>query len=460
MINTQYKVYMTPRNGLTTYGSEIDVSDRVSFDGVSNIRRAIDADDYDIGVYSYDDLEIKALNFDGYFNDEQDVRSIFKFGRDLTKVRVVFSQTEIDENSETETTTITFRGLINEEASRLNTETNQIFFKVLSLDSVLRNTQVSGGTISEGMSASQAFEAILDVPKITAVLGVDAANINPGTDFTVSVGSDFDNNTVREALNKLLLASNSVMLIDSSQDIIIRDRAEDDDTSIKNLYGPFDIYGRQNVSKLLDYNTGRHRMFTSIVINGIEKTDSAYAQAFGYRQKSTDLGFLDDNVDGGDIAIAEVAQGLLDEFKTPKLECKIEVKTKYVKDVDLLHRVALNWPLRIKPATTSSFFPVIGVTKIADTSSPLPLTYGPISIPPNVAWKVIERVDNPKNFDTTLKLRQAGTSLEDGYFNFPGSSIIGYAVIGVATIGGTGDSADTWNPSVIGAARVGSTEIA
>ncbi len=443
---TFYRVYMTPRSGRVTYGDEIDVSDYIRFDGLPSIKRSIDSTDFEIGVYSYDDLTLKALNVDGYFNDEYDSRSIFPFGRDRTKVRIVFSNTDED--------TIVFRGLINEEATKLDPFGDQISFRVLSLDSVIRNTKVSSGAISNGTLAEAAIESILNVPTITSVLTFDASNINVDQNFAVEDGSEFDNKSTREVLNQLLLASNSVMLINDDQEIIIQSREADQVNDIFNLYGPFDIQQRTNIIRITNYNSGRHRMFTAVKVNSTEVADEDYITDYGYRQKKMTLGF----VTSGSVA-STIASRLMREFKVSKFELTVECPTYVVRDVELLDRVSFNYPLRVKPIA-GKFLPIIGSTTIGDAEMPLPDTFGSLSIDPSIAFKVVEISENPKEFETTLKLRQIGVSLDDGQFNTPESCILGFAKIGDGVICAGGSVCDKYTPAIVGGGQIGCSEVA
>lgn len=445
-MSTVYQVFLTPKVGLMEYGDEIDITDYVKFDGLPTIRRSIDSTDFAIGVYSYDDLSIRCINLNGYFNDEFDTRSIFKFKRDKALVRVVFQNSDGD--------TIVFKGLINDEATQADAEADDIVFRVLSLDSAIRTTKVSGGVVVTGAMVSDAIFAVLNVPEITAVLGISQLNINPDFDFEIEDGSVFDNETTRDVLNQLLFASNSVMLIDADDNVIIRDRSEDDTADPLNIYGPYDLRMRTNMIRLTNYNPGKHRRFTAIKVNDTEVSDDAFIEDYGYRQKKMEIPFVTTE------ALAEaIAQRILDEFKVNKIECNVEVPTYVARGVDLLDRVSLDYSLRIKPQA-GKFLPVIGSTVIGDTEAPLPDTFGSLSVNPNIRFKVIEIRENPKDFETILKLRQTGTNFEDGYFDEPGSCIIGFARVGEGTICAGGSSCDTFEVANIGAAQVGCTLIA
>jgi hypothetical protein len=443
---TYYKVYLTPRNGRITYGDEIEITDYVKLDGLPTITREVDATDYEMGVYKYDDLTLNVVNIDGYFNDEFDSRSIFAFGRDRAKIRVEFCNTDGD--------TIVFRGLLNEEGTRLDPEADDISFRCLSRDSVIRNTKVSGGTIANGASCKTALVAILSATDITSVLNVSSANINPSLNFTIDLGSKFDNKSTRTVLNSLLLASNSIMLIDSDDNVIVRDRSEDTTRDILNLYGPFDIQQRTNIIRLTTVNSGMHRMFTAFRVNDTEESSLGYLTDYGYRQKAIDLNFVTDPDTESDIA-----SELLEEFKVAKMECTVQVPTYVARASQLFDRVSLNYPLRVKPVE-GKFLPVIGSTKIGDTEMPLPYTFGSLSIDPNVAFKIIGISENPKEFTTLLKLRQSGSDFAGGYYAQPTSCIIGYARVGEGLICAGGTECDQFTRSVIGAAQIGCTEIA
>lgn len=445
---TRYRVYMTPRVSQYGYGTEIEVTDHITFDGINQIKRAIDSQDYEIGVYFYGDLELIGSNDNGYFNDETDLRSVFyPFSRDLAKARVVFENTAGD--------TITYYGLVQDAATRVDALNETVTFRVLSLDSIINTTQIAGGTVASGINVKTAILAILNQAAISSVLTILEANINPEVIFTIDLGDAFDDTQTQDALNQLLVASNSIMKITSSGVVTITSRAANNVAAL-NLYGPYDELRRQNVINIQNYNSGLQRMFTSVAITdgtgAVTVFDNiALAQTYGYNQSAIEFDFLSD---AGNIAL--VGKAILAEFSSPKVEMEIEVPTSIAKNLDLMDLISVNWPLRVTP-TIGKMMPVIGTAVIGNSAYPLPNKNGSLYVLPNVAFKIIEIDQDPNTFTTILKLRQIGSTLSDGYFNVPTSSIIGFAVIGQAKIGGTGSTDAQWNPSVLGAARVGST---
>lgn len=456
----KYQVFFTPliNADSSMYGDEIDVTDHIRYTGVGTIRRSIDSSDYDVGVFTFSDLELTALNVDGFFN-EMDYRSIFSTLRDRCKVRIVFNEIQTVRNiegtvlSEDTLSSVTFRGMINEEATRLDITNDTIRFKVLSRDSVLRTTKISGGAVIDGDLFSEALFQILNTPKVTAVLNISALNITPDLDLEIDDASFFNDKSIKESLDVLLFASNSCMLINDSGDVTIRSRIQDESSDVLNLFGKNDIHYRENIIDITSYNSGKQRMFTSFLVNDEEFSNVAFVQAFGFRQKEVTFDFITDP-----LKIQTIAAQLVDEWKTPKVELNVKVPTAIAKSVQLLDRVSLNNPFRLRTAP-GTFLPIIGITKIGETDQPLPWTFGSVEILPRVKFKVIEIEDNVENFTSILKLRQTGKDIGDGVFDEPGSCIIGFAVIGDGIICSGGDPCNAFNPANIGSAQIGCTVI-
>lgn len=445
-MSVRYRVYFTPLASSGVYGDEVEVTDYVKDGNAGTIRRGLDSTDFDFGGFFYDDLQMTLLNVNGIFNDENDFRSIFPYSRDRTKVRVEYTDSEGD--------TIVFNGLISEEATRIDASADTITVRILSPDSVMRNVRVAGGTITNGSTFAAAMGAILNQPEITVVLDYDVANINPPQNYTIDDGSQLEGKSVREAMNQLLVLSNAVMFVNEDNEIIVTDRDEDEDTELLALYGPYDLKRRQNIIDIKNYNQGKHRMFTAVKVNDTEYANDGYVDQFGYRQKRISAPFITNSA-----TEATLAEALVSEFKTPKIELEVTVPTKVARGVKLLQRVSIDSPLRIK-AIEDKFLPIVGQAEIGDDTTPLPNKYGSIAIGPEMGFKIIEIKEDPRTFTTTLKLRQIGTDTGDGFFTTSDCALIGYSVIGVSTICGTGDPADTFNPSVIGAAQVGYTRTA
>ena len=439
----QYKIYFTPRTGETSYGTEIEVSAKIIDTGVSTMKRSIDAGDYDIGVFYFGDVNIKAQNIDGLFSSEFDNRSIFTYSRDLTKVRVEYN----DKNGSVDV----FNGLIDDKATKENFTSEIITFRALSFDSVIRTVRVSANTVSNGNLASQAFKSLLDKTQITSVLTFDETKINPANDITIDDGSKFDNITTKDAISKLLLATNSVFIIDSNNKMVISSR-DHEFTSITTLYGPYSKLGRQNILSLKKYNDGKQRQFTVVKVGEQTSLQQSYVDNFGYRQKTINsLDFITNTV-----TQKSIGDKLVDEFKFPKIELEVELETSFAKNFELLDWVNIDYPLRIVPS--DKFLPVIDSCKIGDTSKALPREYGSSRISYQTTFKVIEIKENVKSLTTIVKLRQTGKDLSDGYIDYSLISIVGISKIDISQIAsGTQVLGESQN---IGRAIIGTTQSA
>lgn len=401
-MSVRYRAYLTPRVNLEEYGVEIDVSNYVRGDNIGSITRSIDSSEYNIGVFTYNDMKIVMDNSKGLFNDENDSRSMFPYSRDQAKVRIVFDADEGD-------TSTTFRGMIADESTRLDPTTDDISFRLVGRDSVLNKSRVASGTVTDGMTFQNALIAILNSSEITRVLGFDAGNIDVDYNGVVDVASAFTGKTKKEAVNELLAASNSVMLLDEDDNMIVRSRDEDTVNEPLVLYGPGDIHQRENITDLPDYNTGLHRLFNQIKVNDTLVEDSTSITTYGARKKE----FTFDWITAGATCTA-VATAILNTFRYLKTELTVELRTKVARNYDLLDRVSIDYPLIRRPA--GDFFPVCGITPCGDVDSPTPFVSGSVIIDPSVAFKIIEIVEDPKQFLTQLKCRVIGTGTSDGVF--------------------------------------------
>lgn len=398
-----YRVLFTVLENDNTYGATIDVTQDIDLsDFISSfgsIKREVDNGDYDFGIFTFGNLTMNAINFDRKFNTEHDALSVFPYLRDRTKVEIEFR----DEN---DTAKSRFKGLINDDATRQNIESNSVRFVVSSLDSILRQVKVPPGAIPSGDTFQTAIRKILNVPEITSVMTYVEGNITPALNLTIDDGEVFSSVSASDALNNLLLASNSILYIDSTDTVFVKPRTVGGATY--NLYGRGDMYGRDNILNIKSYNNGLHRARSSLKVNSdTVVTSDPWVSYYGFRQKSVSFDFIT-NTEKKE----QIGQALLDEFKVPKSEMEVEVLTKDVEDIELLDTVKVNFPYQVFP--TEESVPLCGQVT---TPFNLPKTVGSIRILPIVKWKVIGIDERPRSFTTTLKLRQAGTQSHDGVFS-------------------------------------------
>lgn len=402
-----HRVLFTPLIYENVYGDAVDVTQDIDItdfiSSIGTIRQEIDNGDDDFGIFTFGNISLTAINHHGKFNDQNwNGISIFPYRRDRTKVEIEFRDKENAASTR-------FVGLINDDATRHNLRDDTVSFTVLSLDSILRQVRVSPGSIVDGDLFSLAIKKVLNVPDITATIDYSAANVSVDLDLTIDSGETFSNKTASEALNDLLLASNSILYVDFGGTVYVKPRTES--ATIFYLHGRGDPYGRNSILEITDYNDGLQRAFSSIKLSDqTTRTSDAWVTAYGFRQKSVSFDFITDTDKE-----EQIGDRLLREFVVPKAELKVKVRSEDVAGIELLDLVSVNYPRMIFPDAEYGEIPMFGTAEFG--TARFPVEYGSFEIDANIKWKVIGIDNQPEAFTTTLKLRQAGDETGGGYFD-------------------------------------------
>jgi len=441
-----YQVLITPLVSKGVYGTVTDVSKDIVLDdfikdkGISTIKREVDNGDFDFGVFVFDSINLTALNLDGKFSDPDDTRSLFKYSRDKAKITINFF------NGITNTPDSSFRGLIDDRASKINFGKNEVKLKILSNDSIINRVKIPAGAITNATLVSSAIKTILQLTDIVAVLNYSASNINVQNDYIIDDGSFFDNKTVKKGLDKLLSVSNSILLVEKDTDNMIVRSRDFTTGDVFNFYGHGDVFGRENILDIKNYNTGLQRAFNTITIGAISKSNAGAIDTFGDNPKTLDFGFITNP-----ITEAVIATDILDNWKIPKTELEILCKTSDVKDLKFFDLASVDYPYRIKPYGDNKL-PVYGSSKYG--TAVYPYVFGNLKIKDNKAFKVIGIKENPKTLLTMVKLRQTGKDISDGYYSQIGS-FYGSAIYGLNVYQPDADRIDPNIKSHYGAAKFG-----
>lgn len=419
MFNVRYQVLLTPLIEKNTYGDviditqDVDISDFIKDKGIGKIKNDINNGDYEFGIFSYSDVTITFFNEDGRFNDESGGSKYFKYRRDLAKVQINF----IDENSNV---TSSFLGLFNEESARQDFNKGLLKAKVLSLASIFNKVRVPAGLISNETLFSDAILNILNLSDIKAVLNISADNVNVALDLEIDSGIEFDNKSAKKALNDLLLVSNSILYIDRSNNVIVKDRSSTS-TIFKRFYAGNERLGRENILSLKKYNNGYQRLFNSITINGYNLENNISVNRYGLRSKDISLSFVTSQ-----ITYNQISNVILKEFSSPRYELEITVLSKDAKDVNILDEVIVDYDNTVQPANGEKFFPIYGQAIYGENNS-YPHVFNIPAIRNIDLLKIIGIYEDPKKMQTTLKLRYTGNALTENNENLP---IYGEAVYG------------------------------
>ena len=402
-----YKVYFTTLIRKNVYGItqdvdfDVDVSDYIKIHGIGKIKQDVDNGDFDIGIFTYSNITLDIVNNNGKFNIPQDPRSMFFYSRDLTKVRIEFFDNEGNNYT-------SFKGVINDDATKQNYTKKTVKFQILSYDSILKRVIVSAGSIPNGDTFKTAMTKILNRVEVLSLLNFDVSNLNLGLNLTVDDGSYFDNKTSRNAMNDLLLVSNSVLIIDNSDNILVKERTENINTPWE-LYNDGDLQGRENITVLKDFNTGMQRMFNSIKVNNVVSNEDDYIETFNLNQKEYNFDFIT-NTD----TATEIANTILKEFKAPKVELSVEVSSKDFNSITLLDIVRYNHKSVLKPADGQSKLSFYDQAFYNVDHYNVEIRELHLSV--QIKYKVISINKKPKDGKTILKIRQTGNNISDGYF--------------------------------------------
>jgi|13_taG_2_1085334.scaffolds.fasta_scaffold02680_7 hypothetical protein len=418
-----YTILVTPLKTNETYGDQVDITDYVIARKFNKIKQSVDSGSYDIGIYTYADLSLTVANYDGRFNDETESSSMFYFTRDRAKIQVKYT-------NEAGTESVIYNGLINDEATLQDFEKDTVKFRILSQDSIFRKVKVIGGLINDGVTFSAAIKSVLNRPAITAILGYDAGKVSVGYDGIIDDSTPFSQKDSRTVLELLLNASGSVFYIDDAGDMVVSDRTvgssgaavyasltdeagavltdeagatlqslESVGGSNLELYGAGDPYQRDNIAKINNYNNGLQRTFNTITVNEQTSTDETFVDRYGIGLKSYTFDFITSTA-----TATAIADYYLEQFKVPKAELKVYVKTDISTGVNILDPVTIDYRKRHKPFNGSKI-PLAGSSVAGSEKSPYVI--GGIKIAPNRIWKVIGIEYDTKTFLTALRLRES-----------------------------------------------------
>lgn len=363
---SRFRSYIDPRDDAGNLTGYQEVSDDMVLESLGTIKRAIDNNRYDVGQFKFASFGFKMRNEHGLYSDVNTIQSIFRFRRGGSRFKITWQEQDhqtqcgiavcgsVIINPEV----VVFEGVINDEAAALDIDDQQISFNALGLDSIFPAVETNYASLTNGDLYSEALLTILNQTAITEYLTVSASNIAVGLDQAIDDISKLENTTVKEALDKLLFQSNSVMYIAHNK-VYITDRAGGG-TSQKTFYGQASNDGIEDIVKISNVATGLNNVFnfwtwkdtalkaedvTSVTKNGVRKKEISFDEI-------TDTGKRQAVID---------AQK--DEFGTKKQEFDITVPvTRESLALVILDQVRVDYPTVYQPATYGGSMPLYGTS--------------------------------------------------------------------------------------------------
>ena len=385
-----------------------EITDDVDTGALADIRQVIDDDQYDVGVFKFSDFAIKLRNEHGLYSDVGELRTIFRYKRNGTRVRLTWQLQDFEPypgvfypgdsfvgNDEVEV----FEGLLSDDASEIDVKDQIVNFKVRGLESIFASVVIPFGDFSNGDLVSDLIKAAINQSEITDLLTYDATKIVPAVDVPVDDVSEYENKTVKEVLDELLAISNSVFYVKNGT-MYVTSRAAGA-TAVATFYGQASNIGVENIIDLTNVRSGSAKMFnfatwsdTSLVS---EDTDST--GVYGVRKKDFSFGPITDNGSRQDILDAYV-----DEFGQPKSSMTILVPlTEELLAVNVLDKVIIDYPT-VFYAQQGAVVPIYGISKYGEAEYPFG-TWS-LTILTTDEWKVMGKSLKTKLHQIEFQLRK------------------------------------------------------
>ena len=366
---SRLRAYIKPRNTNGDFLPEfIEVTEDVDFDATGNISQLIDNNEFNVGQFKFSDFDLKLRNQLGAYSDVDVLQSIFRTRRAGSQFKLTWSPSDqspqcgdsIAGNSygaTIDSPVDVFIGVINDEASKLDIDDQQITFSVLSTDSIFTTIEAPFNLLSIGQLYSDAIFAILNQVSVTEYLLLDVGNITLGLDQTFDVVTQYENKTVKEVLDDVLRQANAIIFI-KEETIFIRPR----DGGLVSKYtfiGQGSNDGIEDIIKISDVTTGLNKVFNYWTF---ADTDLI----------AKDVGSIDINlIRKKEISVEAITntakrQAILnsqrDTFKNKKQRFDLTVAINSdLLGLFLLDRVTVDYPTIFIPGETGGELPIYGI---------------------------------------------------------------------------------------------------
>lgn len=309
----------------------------------------IDDDVYEVGIFKYSDFKLALRNEHGLYSDVGGVKSLFRFKRSDSLIRITWVRQDEEPYAGVATCGETiagndevtvFEGLLKDDATETDIREQTAEFRVLGKESIFSQVEVPFSSIADGDLVSAILKDLLNQEQITSLLDFDPLNINPATDVVVDVVADYENRTVKEVLDELLLISNSVLYVKNDM-IYVDSRAAGDDV-VATFYGQAANDGVENIVSITGMRSGLNQTFNLWTWSetDLSARDPDSVEIYGIRKKE-----IDHSAITNDVTRQALLNALRTEFRNPHLNFTLKTTLTAEKlDLNPLDRVAVNYP--------------------------------------------------------------------------------------------------------------------
>jgi len=333
----------------------IDVTNDVTLRGIGKIRKVLDANEFDMGIFRHTSFTLRLVNFTGKYSEVGTVSTIFKSTRANSIVRVEWDITDRPRTvgfhpaGEFPPSKRQLLGdfLLNDDTMSNDAGEQSVKFKCLSTSTLFDQTIVDFANISNGDLYSEILFTVLNQTTITNVLTVTAGNLVPAVDSTIDDKTlgDLENKTVTQLLKKLLPYCNSILDIRDNV-VFVSDRTPSAAIKFAFLSAGTET-GTENIIDIKKFKSGISRIknFVTVKDTAIKGENASSQSRHGVRRKEIEFAPVTSTAKR-----QAAVNSIVAEFGDPKVEFDIETPMQYDRlDLEMIDRVSVDFRLRVQP---------------------------------------------------------------------------------------------------------------
>lgn len=411
----RYRVYIKPFNSSGEYVDDfIEVTEDVI--SIGEIRTQSDNTEYNVGVEQTNGFNIRLNNSQAKFSDAGNLRSIFRVRRSDSLVKITWDFRDYnlhcgffycgDENVTSEVEI--FEGLLEDLASTSDIDNQELTFKVLGFESLFSKIDTPSSLLNpiNDLYVKDLIVGCLNQSQITDLLIVDPDNINPFFDFEIDLRDPLRDTTVKEALEQVLFASSSVLVIENR---IVKVKSREPSPNVEHsFYGPGSNIGIEDIIDINKYRSGENRLFNFWVWGNDEidlvARELGSINKYGVFKKEISTDLIDIEAMDADTKIQTILDNNLEEFKLPKTEFDLVTTVNYdTLDLKLFDRVRIDYP-NIYQSSDGGPLPRYGQVNYGEVK--YPFGQYTITIPFSYRFKILQKTLSPEKGLITYTLRR------------------------------------------------------
>lgn len=404
-----FKFFISYPLNNTDYSDFVEITSDALESSVRNLNQKLSSNEYDIGSIKFNEIKLVLDNQKGKYSEAINPVSIFNFKRDQTILKIEWDRNiegAYCGNFECGLTFLSqpieiYRGLLEDNSSKFDAETQSQTFTFLGLESIIGKTQIDFSALDVNDDFNTTIYNILNQDAITKTLTVDQANIDVALNLVPDDIGFLEDKTCLEGLNEILLLAGSILYVDSTT-IYVKDRSVSDDLKFT-FYGPSSDLGIENIHDISAFTLGQNRTFNFFKWRDTNNKQSFVDSIdnFGYRPKEIASDILTDS--GKQL---QVLNYLLTEFGFPKKELEIIVPltTEILENIFFLDKIKIDYPADYRVESEETLVARYGSATYG--SSRYLQAISSLIIDVSTDWKVLNRKLDIKNHKVTLRVRE------------------------------------------------------